>query len=308
MYTRAWMLGLMIVLAPIAQARAEDAASQQKSDCKQQEEQEGKGEKTSAVICAVKAIFQSRIRRKKDTEPVEMTVGSPPMLTDDTDTPGPGNWEINLGMNVGLAGGEHRTEFPTIDINYGRGDRLQFSYEVPYVSAAQSRASADGSQHTVDVRGLGDSVIGVKYRFYDNTDTGLSFAVGPEVKFRTPGASKAISDNATSFMFPVMMTKEFEHASISANAGVEVSGGERHYFASFGVGKRLTDHVALLAEIAGTDLNSPGDKHVLLNVGLRRKLSGTQSISGALGRDIYEGDNTCGLTYISFFYQKLFGN
>jgi hypothetical protein len=105
-----------------------------------------------------------------------------------------------------------------------------------------------------------------------------------------------------------MMTKEFEHASFSANAGVEVSGGQRRYFASFGVGKRLTDHVALLAEIAGTDLNSPSDKHVLFNVGLTRKISGMQSISGALGRDIYQGSDTHGLTHISVFYQKLFGN
>ena len=34
---------------------------------------------------------QSRIRRKKEEEPVEMTVGAPPMVTDDTDTPGDGN-------------------------------------------------------------------------------------------------------------------------------------------------------------------------------------------------------------------------
>jgi len=29
-------------------------------------------------------------------EPVEMVVGSPPMVSDDTGTPGNGNWEINV--------------------------------------------------------------------------------------------------------------------------------------------------------------------------------------------------------------------
>ena len=93
MKTYTWILGiaLALALAPLAVARAVDTVAQEKNDCKQQEQQKGTGEKTSPVVCAVKLIFQSRIRRRKDTEPVEMTVGSPPMQSDDTETPGPNN-------------------------------------------------------------------------------------------------------------------------------------------------------------------------------------------------------------------------
>jgi hypothetical protein len=287
-----------------AQAPAKTPVAQQIDACKQQEQDKGKDPGTSAVKCAVKVIFQSRIRSKNRTEPVEMTVSAPPMVTDDTGTPGPGDWEIDLGIHSEFAAGEHRTEFPTIDINYGAGERLQFNYAVPYVFVGQP--SSDGTPGQ-SAHGFGDSLFGVKYRFYDNKDTGLSFAVGPQLEFRTPGGSKAISENATGFVLPVMMTKEYEHASISANVGVEASGGEQRYFASFGAGKRLTDHIALLAEIAGVDLNSPGDKHILLNVGVRDKLNATQSLSAALGHDIYSGSNEQSLTYVSFYYQKLFG-
>ena len=272
--------------------------------CKQQEQQQGKDAGTSAVKCAVKVLFQSRIRSKNRTESVEMTVSAPPMITDDTGTPGPGDWEINLGAHSEFAGGEHRTEFPSIDINYGAGEDVQLSYEVPYVFVAQPSSGGTSGE---SAHGFGDSLIGVKYRFYDNKDTGLSFAVGPQLEFRTPGGSKVISENATGVILPLIMTKEYEHASIGANLGVESSGGHQKYFASFGAGKRLTDHIALLGEIAGVDLNSPGDKHILLNVGVRDKINDTQSLSASIGHDIYNGSNERSFTYITVNYQKVFG-
>jgi hypothetical protein len=291
--------------APQADVAAQkESVAQEKEQCKQQEQQEGKGEKTSGVICAIKVIFQSRIRRRKDTEPVEMTVGSPPMQTDDTETPGPNNWEVNFVFDGEFGGGEHRIEAPLLDVNYGMGDRVQFKYEVPYVFARTASPVGAGS---VSANGVGDSIFGVKYRFYDNNDTGLSFAIYPQIQFRTPGGSHGVSDGKTQLILPIIMTREFEHFSITADAGVEVSAAERRYFASFGVGRRLTDHVALLAEIAGTDLNATDEKRVLLNFGLRRKITDTQSLSGSLGHDIYAGGDQHGQTYFSISYQKLFG-
>jgi hypothetical protein len=307
MKTYAWMLGMALALAPLTAAHAADTVAQEKNACKQQEQQKGTVEKTSAVVCAIKLIFQSRIRRRKDTEPVEMTVGSPPMQSDDTETPGPNNWEINLVMHADLAGGERRIEMPTLDVNYGLGDTLQFKYEVPYVFARQPQPNASGATTLADARGIGDSIFGVKYRFYDDKDAGLSLAIYPQVEFKTPGAGSSVSEGPTSLILPVIVTREFEHASITANAGLETSAGEHHYFASFGVGTRLTDHVALLAEIVGTNLNAADEKHVLLNFGVRRKISDTQSISAALGRDVYAGGDQREHTYFTFAYQKLFG-
>lgn len=307
MKTFTWMLGLGLTLTPLAATCAADTAAQDKDDCKQQEQQSGVGKKTSAVVCAVKVIFQSRIRKRDDSEPVEMTVGSPPMQTDDTDTPGPNNWEANLVMHADLAGSERRIEAPTLDVNYGLGDTLQFSYEVPYVFARQPQSDMGGAARLVNANGIGDSNFGVKYRFYDDKDAGLSFAVAPQVEFRTPGAGSSVSEGATSFILPVIVTQEFEHASITANAGFETSAGEHRYFASVGIGRRLTDRMAFLAEIVGTSLNAADEKHALLNFGIRRKISDTQSISAAVGRDVYAGGNQPEQTYLTFAYQKLFG-
>lgn len=47
---------------------------------------------------------------------------SPPLLTDDPDTPGDGRWEINLPFTVEKLRSEMLLETPLLDINYGLGE------------------------------------------------------------------------------------------------------------------------------------------------------------------------------------------
>jgi hypothetical protein len=309
MKTNAAILTLALALSPplVARAADADAVVQQKEECKQEEREQDVGEKTGAVVCAIKALFQSRVRSKNQAEPVEMTVGPPPMQSEDTDTPGPHNWEVNFLLDAQFAGSERRIGAPTIDLNYGVGDRIQLSYELPYVFARQAQPDAGGGTRMVEASGVGDSALGLKYRFYDDEDSGLSFAIDPQIEFRTPGANRDVSERKTELAVPLVMTREFEHASITANAGVEFSSDEQRYFASFGAGRRISEHVALLAEVVGTGLNVTDEKRVLLNFGVRWKISEKDSLSAALGRDVYAGGDQREQTYLTFAYQKLFG-
>ena len=299
-------ISLLCVVACIGTARAESPVSQEKSACEHQEQRQGTSAPASALKCTVKVIFQSRIRRRKDDEAVEMTAGSPPLQTDDTETPGPKSLEVSLIMQGEAGTGEHRIGLPIVELNYGLGDSLQFNYAIPYVFVKQAALGAT-AQESITANGVGDSNLGLKYRFYDNTDTGVSFAIAPEVQFRTPGANRRVSEVRTTTVLPILMTREFAHESFTANAGVRLSAGQQRYFGSFAVGKRLSNNVALLGEIVGNDLNAADEKRVLLNFGLRRKISGTQSISGALGRDIFVGGDSHKLVYFSLAYQKIFG-
>ncbi len=282
----------------VAAPPVKDPIAQEKDACESQEQQQGTSAPASAVKCMVKVVFQSRIRRRKDEEPVEMTAGSPPLQTEDTETPGAGNLEVNLGVQGASGGGEHRQALPLADINYGVGDSLQFSYSIPYMFVRQAGA---------DAHGVGDSSLGLKYRFYDNTQTGISVAIEPQVEFRTPGANRAVSEGSTATVIPVIMTREYANASITANAGVAVSAGQHRYFGSFALGMRINDNVALLGEIAGNNLNASDEKRVLLDLGVRRKISGSQSISAALGRDVHAGGDQSKEVYFTLAYQRIFG-
>lgn len=293
-------------LAWAAQAPQASPVAQEKNACERQEQRQGASAPASAVACVVRIVFQNRIRRRKDGEPVEMTAGSPPLQSDDTETPGARNLEVNLGAHGAFAGGDHRFEGPTVELNYGVGDTLQVGYGVPYVIEREAGGGAGGG--AVNARGVGDSTVGLKYRFYDNRDTGVSFAIAPELAFRTPGGNHQVSEGTTVTILPFIMTREFAHASITANGGAEFAHGTQRYFGSFAVGWRASDTVALLGEVAGNDLNAADDKRVLLQAGVRRKLSGSQSLSAALGRDVYAGGDQRRQNYLTLSYQKIFGD
>jgi hypothetical protein len=250
-------------------------------------------------------------------EPVEMVVGSPPMVSDDTGTPGNRNWEINLVFDGDISKHSKSFELPLLDINHGIGDRLQLKYEVPYAVARQTEFDENGKRTTKKASGVASSIAGVKYRFYDNEQSGLSLAVYPQIEFRTPGSKLkgepdeggegGVAEEGVTFELPILLTKEFKGAAITANLRAEKELGDDHVSitASFGVGTRLTDKLAVMGEIAGHNLNRADEEHILLSLGFRLKISGKQAIMGSAGHDIQTGDGQKHF-YVTLAYQRFF--
>jgi hypothetical protein len=258
-----------------------------------------------------KLDVRRRIRRKPREEPVDMTVSSPPMVIDDTSTPGPGKWEANLVFGADLSTDSDTYESPLVDINYGVGENVQLKYEVPYAFTRNLLADEAGNKETVRARGVADSIVGVKYRFYDNDETNLSLAVYPQIEFRSPGARSSedggVADAATTWILPLQLTKDFARASIAANAGVEKSTDDRHLplSAGLGAGTRLTNKLAILGEVAGKNLDN-AEKRIVFDVGLRMKISEKHTVVAALGLDLYAGDSQRH-HYITVSYQRFIG-
>ena len=243
----------------------------------------------------------------EDSEPIEMTVGSPPMISDDTGTPGPKSWEINAVFDAVLSKDSKSYEVPLLDINYGVGEKLQLKYEVPYVFNDNTGEKAHG---------LSNSAFGVKYRFYDNEKNGLSLAVYPQIEFLTPGAKLAgareeggeggVAEKGTTYVLPFLLTKEFSKFSVTANVAGERSSEDTRIatFASLGVGTRLTDKLAILLEVAGSDLNTTDEKRVLANLGFKFKLSDKHAVVLAAGRDIHAPVGSQKYYYATIAYQR----
>ncbi len=111
--------------------------------------------------------------------PVVWAQAGPPFRTDDPETPGSKHWEINIGFlgDRSLADGDY--EVPDLDLNYGLGNRIQLKYELPiaihedragglvHATSGQGGAAANSQTGRV-VGGLGESLLGVKYRFYEH--------------------------------------------------------------------------------------------------------------------------------------------
>ena len=122
---------------------------------------------------------------------IVLAQGGPPFRSDDPDTPGNGHWEINLGF-LGRAspfGGSYST--PDIDINYGLGNRLQLKYEVP-VGVEEMRGD---SSHVA--AGLGNSLLGAKYHFYQRHSKTRVKDGEREVKFSLSTYPQLLLSNPT---------------------------------------------------------------------------------------------------------------
>jgi hypothetical protein len=93
----------------------------------------------------------------------------PPFLTDDPETPGNHHWEINAGWLGARNSGHGDYEVPDFDFNYGLGDRIQLKYELP-IAIHEDRPQPGTPGHVLG--GLGESLLGVKYRFYEHRPAG----------------------------------------------------------------------------------------------------------------------------------------
>jgi hypothetical protein len=95
----------------------------------------------------------------------------PPLITNDPDTPGDGNWEINLAA----AGAHSRKNWgvaaPDLDINYGLGEHIQLSMHVPW----NHQHDASGQWQS----GVGAVELAIRWRFVDEEKAGFSMAIQP---------------------------------------------------------------------------------------------------------------------------------
>ena len=97
--------------------------------------------------------------------------GGPPFRSDDPETPESRHVELNLGFtgDRNPSGGVYQA--PVMDLNYGLGSRAQIRYILPFTVVETRPLSANGPYPSQDghvVAGLGESLVGVKLRFYQH--------------------------------------------------------------------------------------------------------------------------------------------
>src|SRR6476620_7858448 len=94
--------------------------------------------------------------------PATHAQGGPPMITDDTETVPKGHFEINTALIYERGSNGEVFGTPLVDFNYGLSEHFQLKVEIPWVVLHQFGQKALG--------GLGDTNVGVRWRFRDETD------------------------------------------------------------------------------------------------------------------------------------------
>jgi hypothetical protein len=154
-----------------------------------------------------------------------LSQGGPPFLSDDPDTPGKGHWEINMGFLGDRSPFRGSYQTPDLDINYGLGNRIQLKYELPL--AIQETRGDSGRV----AAGLGNSLLGVKYRFYERhyktkmedgeREIKFSLSTYPQLLLNNPTRSvvRGIVDPGPLLLLPLEASLKKGPIRISAETG-----------------------------------------------------------------------------------------
>src|SRR6476620_3713082 len=135
--------------------------------------------------------------------------GGPPLLTDDPGTPGNRHWEVNLAITVEHTGGASLYEAPLVDANYGLGERIQLKLEMPLLIESGSGSRA----------GLGNPSAGVKWRFLEDSSSGLAISTFPQLEFPSPILPLDDSENHSALLLPIELAIPWSGIGINGALG-----------------------------------------------------------------------------------------
>jgi hypothetical protein len=145
-------------------------------------------------------------------------VAGPPFATDD---PGPvdyQHWEFYVeSFNTKSSGGWSGT-MPNLTLNYGVISNVQLHAVLP---VAAYNAPSEGSTHI----GYGDTQLGVKYRFLQETADWPQLGIYPSVNIPTGDAGKGLGNHYAQVFLPLWMQKSWGSWTAYGGGGYGINDG-----------------------------------------------------------------------------------
>jgi hypothetical protein len=225
----------------------------------------------------------------------------PPLLTDDPDTPGPGAWEVNIAATSASGGGDWFWELPVLDINYGVGENIQLKYEVPWVLADFEGASARSA--------LGNSEVGIKWRFLDEETADWSVSIYPQYAFEALDSSirRAVVEDGSEFLLPFQVGKTFGETFVYFEVGrawLNVHDDEWIY--GIAMEHEINESFKVLAEVHGIAVEDFSEDELILAAGFKWHWTEHVSLMGSAGRSVREPAGEPGITVLYLGFQCTF--
>jgi hypothetical protein len=207
----------------------------------------------------------------------------PPLLTDDPDTPKLHGWEINVAALGAKQGGEWLLNTPLIDINYGLFDNVQLKYEQPWLTGAGT-----GVPHG----GIGDSLFGVKWRFFDQGEGGLEISTYPQFSMNDSvrSAQRGLVPGGWQMLLPVEVQKKFGGTTLFDEVGYlvnEYGGNGLLWGAAFE--QEVCEKFSLLGELHAISATGFRKDNIVFNLGFHWQTFEHAALIGSAGRAIHEG-------------------
>ena len=174
-------------------------------------------------------------------------MAGPPYATDDPEPTDLGHWEIYAFSGIEGRGGNVDGS-AGLDLNYGPVKDVQLTATLPI---DYSHSGTGGWRS-----GTGDVEIGVKYRFVNIPDEGISVAIFPRVFLPTSKAS-----TRTRILLPVWAQKDMGKTSLFGGGGYEINpgpGNRNFWLASAAATHAFSDAVTIGGEATHQSADTVG--------------------------------------------------
>lgn len=171
----------------------------------------------------------------------------PPFLTDDPVPVDYQHWEI-YGFSQGThKQGDTSGTLPGVEINYGAAPNLQLHLIAP-VGAFDKPGGSAGTKF-----GYGDTELGVKYRFIEESKDGWWPQVGVFPLFEAPTGNlqRGLGTGRVHEFLPVWLQKDFDPWVTYGGGGYWINpgpGNQNYWFAGWVLQRQITKQLALGAE------------------------------------------------------------
>lgn len=194
--------------------------------------------------------------------------GGPPLITDDPGTPGNGKWEIILSTGLEKTDNNWRWEAPLLDVNYGLGDHIQLKFEVPWVVLDEESQGARA--------GIGNSLVGCKWRFLDAETHGLDMSLYPQLELNNSSrsAERGLVEDGSELLLPIEIGKNFGKLKLAMEAGLSlVEHGNDRFIFGLAAAYPISRQLELTGEVHMEADEDFDHRLCIVNLGARYELS-----------------------------------
>jgi len=236
---------------------------------------------TAAFLLFANSVVGIAKPQKKPEVPSELLQAGAPFVTDESEPPASGGWEINVPFILERTPGTTDMTAPLFDLNYGLpGIQLKLAVPVKIVHEDSSGT----------VYGIGDMLTGVKWRFFNSKESQLELAISPLLLVPSGDQARGLGEGGTAFALPLVAQKTWDKWTLYGNVGFRwatAAQKNNYVYAGAVLERAINERLTLGVELFG---NPPtergGHSDVAFNVGGTLKLRKHLNLLFTAGRDI----------------------
>jgi hypothetical protein len=221
----------------------------------------------------------------------------PPFLTDDPVPVDYQHWELYFFSMLDSSANITNIQAPAIELNYGVIPNLQLHMIIPATASIPSSNAAN-------TYGLGDTEVGFKYRFIQETDNRPQIAIFPLFELPTGDASRGLGNGRLWMKLPIWLQKSWGSWTSYGGGGYALnsaSGMKNYPYSGWLIQHDLNQHLTLGMELFSqgkSAVDTPG--FTAINAGGYYNFTKNFSLLFTMGHNIAGQQNTLG--YLGLYW------